>query len=100
MIITQYDKGYFIIFTISTFLLFYKSNKNYFNTKYHLFCIYSFKNVTFYNMLDNRVGGASRLRPLTPPYVRIRIRRFNILRKQTLPFRLGILSPSGGVFRL
>lgn len=48
----------------------------------------------------NRVGGASRLRPLTPPYVRIRIRRFNILRKQTLPFRLGILSPSGGVFRL
>ncbi|MFL2073140.1 transposase, partial [Marinilactibacillus psychrotolerans] len=42
----------------------------------------------------NRVGGASRLRPLTPPYVRIRIRRFNILRKQTLPFRLGILSPS------
>ena len=25
---------------------------------------------------DNRVGGASRLRPLTPPYVRCRIRRF------------------------
>ncbi len=27
----------------------------------------------------NRVGGASQPRPLTPPYVRIRIRRFNLL---------------------
>lgn len=28
---------------------------------------------------DNRVGGTSRRRPLTPPYVRIRIRRFESL---------------------
>lgn len=28
---------------------------------------------------QKRVGGALRLRPLTPPYVRFRIRRFNNL---------------------
>jgi hypothetical protein len=27
---------------------------------------------------SNRVGGASRLRPLTPPYMRCRIRRFQL----------------------
>ena len=39
-------------------------------------------------------------RPLTPPCVRFRTRRFNTLRKQTLPIRLVELSPIGGVFLL
>jgi predicted DNA binding CopG/RHH family protein len=36
------------------------------------------KNARVNIRLSNRVGGASRLRPLTPPYMRCRIRRFQL----------------------